>query len=257
MRFDGQRVLAQAPTSNASQMPDGMPPHVARNIEKTAGLDGKDRLNMGPSDHFADLMTKFSGSMLFVWLHMVWFGAWIALNVAGVLTFDDFPFGFLTMIVSLEAIFLSTFVLISQNRQALQSDRRAKVDLQVNLISEQEITKIMSLVAEIHDNLSLGGRHDPELEHMQQETRVESLADAVDNIEAGTNAARAREAAPIRNTRTYLRDAGPWLCWQDPERGSERCVALLRPPWRPDRTRSELSAIVQQICSLADRRTVR
>ena len=65
--------------------------------------------------HLADLITAFAGSMTFVALHVGWFATWIALNLFGP-TFDPFPFGLLTMIVSLEAIFLSTFVLISQNR---------------------------------------------------------------------------------------------------------------------------------------------
>jgi uncharacterized membrane protein len=162
-----------------------MPPHVARNIEEIVRMEGRDRLEMGPSDHFADHVTRFSGSMLFVWLHCVWFAIWIALNLTGVLTFDEFPFSLLTMVVSLEAIFLSTFVLISENRQALQSDRRAKIDLQVNLIAEQEITKVVSLIAELNAFLGLH-RDDPEVEHMRRATHVTALVDAVNEAESGT-----------------------------------------------------------------------
>lgn len=169
-----------------------VPAHIAKNVEEIARIEGQVRLTMGLSDHFADLMTRFSGSMLFVWLHVIWFGVWITLNLAGVLAFDEFPFGFLTMIVSLEAIFLSTFVLISQNRQAYQADRRAKVDLQVNLISEQEITKILSLVAGINRHFGLHDASDLEIEHMQKDTHVGRLAEAVDKADgksgAGANA---------------------------------------------------------------------
>ncbi len=70
--------------SDNREIRDGVPPHVARNIEEIVRLDGRNRLDMGPSDHFADLMTHFSGSMLFVSLHVVWFGAWIVLNLGGV-----------------------------------------------------------------------------------------------------------------------------------------------------------------------------
>ncbi len=193
MRLDeGER--SGTGSGNADAMADATSPRVAKNVEEIVRLEGRDRLEMGPSDHFADLITRFSGSMLFVWLHIAWFGAWIVLNLIGVLTFDDFPFGFLTMVVSLEAIFLSTFVLISQNRQALQSDRRAKIDLQVNLIAEQEITKIMSMVAEVHGHLGLGETRDPELEHMQQETHIEHLADAVDKAEAGAGGAKGSQS---------------------------------------------------------------
>jgi len=93
----------------------------------------------GAEDRSADRITAFAGSLPFVYIHSVWFGIWIALNV-GLLgraaTFDPFPFGLLTMIVSLEAIFLATFVMVSQNRQAERSDLRAQVDFETNLRSE-------------------------------------------------------------------------------------------------------------------------
>jgi uncharacterized membrane protein len=90
-------------------------------------------------DHTADSITAFSGSMRFVYIHLVWFGVWIALNVglAGVgHEFDKYPFGLLTMIVSLEAIFLATFVMISQNRQAARSDLRSQLDFENNIRGE-------------------------------------------------------------------------------------------------------------------------
>ncbi len=90
-------------------------------------------------DQTADRITTFAGSMRFVYIHAVWFAVWIALNVglAGVgWEFDHFPFGLLTMIVSLEAIFLATFVMISQNRQAARADLRAQLDFESNLRSE-------------------------------------------------------------------------------------------------------------------------
>jgi uncharacterized membrane protein len=86
-------------------------------------------------DRFADKITAFSGSMLFVYVHVVWFTAWIVLNVT-VLRFDPFPFGLLTLIVSLEAIFLSTFVLLSQNRESARSDMRSEIDFETNVLSE-------------------------------------------------------------------------------------------------------------------------
>jgi uncharacterized membrane protein len=87
----------------------------------------------------ADSMTAFSGSMTFVYLHVIWFGAWLLCN-EGVfgksLIFDPFPFGLLTLIVSLEAIFLSTFVLISQNRQQERADRRSQADYENDIRAE-------------------------------------------------------------------------------------------------------------------------
>jgi uncharacterized membrane protein len=177
--------VPNTPDENVSLSANAMPAHVTRNIEEIVRLDERDRQNIGIGDRVAEHVTNLTGSMLIVALHAVWFTGWILVNVTGLWTFDTFPFGFLTFVVSLEAIFLSTFVLITENRQAQQSDRRAKVDLQVNLIAEQEITKIMSLVADIHERLGLRGEHDQELEHMRKETRVGHLADAVDSASAG------------------------------------------------------------------------
>jgi uncharacterized membrane protein len=83
----------------------------------------------------AGQITKFSGSMLFVYLHIVWFTIWIVLNVTR-WRFDPFPFGLLTLIVSLEAIFLSTFVLLSQNRESARQDLRSEIDFETNVLSE-------------------------------------------------------------------------------------------------------------------------
>ncbi len=89
-------------------------------------------------DRVSDRITGFAGSLNFVYLHTVWFIIWIALNVGLVgasLQFDKYPFGLLTMIVSLEAIFLSTFVMVSQNRQAARANIRSQVDFESNLQS--------------------------------------------------------------------------------------------------------------------------
>ncbi len=111
---------------------------VERTIEQIVAIEQRDRRAMSWSDRLADRITRFSGSMLFFTLNALWFGLWIPLNLGwlGVNPFDEFPFGLLTMIVSLEAIFLATFVLISQNRQAALADKRATVDLQVDMLAE-------------------------------------------------------------------------------------------------------------------------
>jgi len=97
------------------------------------------RALMRAQDRAADQITAFAGSLNFVYLHSIWFGIWIAVNVGVLgasLKFDKFPFGLLTMIVSLEAIFLSTFVMVSQNRQAARADVRSQLDFETNLRSE-------------------------------------------------------------------------------------------------------------------------
>jgi uncharacterized membrane protein len=90
-------------------------------------------------DKVADKITDFAGSLRFVYIHSIWFGVWILVNVGAIgaaAVFDKFPFGLLTMIVSLEAIFLSTFVMVSQNRQAQRADVRSQLDFETNLRAE-------------------------------------------------------------------------------------------------------------------------
>ena len=87
-------------------------------------------MNTACKSRIADVITSFSGRMVFAYVHIVWFGVWILLNTGrfGLRAFDPFPYGLLTMVVSLEAIFLSTFVLISQNRLSEETERRADLD---------------------------------------------------------------------------------------------------------------------------------
>jgi uncharacterized membrane protein len=99
-------------------------------------------------DRIADTITSFSGRMGFVYVHIVWFGLWLLLNTGrvGVRAFDPFPYGLLTMIVSLEAIFLSTVVLISQNRLSGEIERRADLDLHTGLLTEHELTRVLQML---------------------------------------------------------------------------------------------------------------
>src|SRR5919107_5554130 len=106
----------------------------------------------------ADWLAWFSGSMFFLLIHAVWFGAWIVLNVGlvnvpGLSGFDPFPFGLLTMIVSLEAIFLSTFVLISQNRQVEKDKVRADIEYEVNIKAEMEVAYLHDKADHLHEEM--------------------------------------------------------------------------------------------------------
>ncbi len=156
-------------------------PHLAaiieRNIETLLELRSQMERNRSPQDRVADLITRFSGSNVFLYCHIAWFGAWLALNLGwvGTKAFDPYPFGLLTMIVSLEAIFLSTFVLISQNRMAAMSDERADLDLQINLLSEYEITKILKLTDAIADHLGLKQGKDSELKELERTVPPDAL----------------------------------------------------------------------------------
>ena len=159
--------------------------HVGQTIQDILKLEAHDRTF---GEKIADAIAAFTGSMTFVWLHVVWFTLWIVLNVGwlGFEPFDAYPFTFLTMIVSLEAIFLSTFILMSENRQGRLGDRRARVNLQVDMIAEREVTKMMELIVDIHDHLGLKRRADQELTEMTKPTNIDHLTAAAETAEEQT-----------------------------------------------------------------------
>lgn len=134
-------------------------------------------------DHLADLITRWSGSMWFIYAHCVWFAVWIAANTGllGLRAFDPFPFGLLTTIVSLEAIFLSTFVLVSQNRQAALADRRAELDLQINLLAEYELTRALTLIDRLAKKHDVGGDDDEELAELKKDVKPDKLLAELEN----------------------------------------------------------------------------
>jgi uncharacterized membrane protein len=118
--------------------------------------------------------------MTFVWVHVVWFGGWILLNlIPGLPHFDQFPFTFLTLVVSLEAIFLSTFILISQNLETRISERRSHLDLQLNMLSEQENTKMISILLAIAEKVGADLSRDPHLAALSEETMPERLVEQI------------------------------------------------------------------------------
>ena len=142
-------------------------------------------------DRTADRITWFSGSMLFVYLHVAWFAVWILVNLGwlGVTPFDEFPFGLLTMVVSLEAIFLSTFVLISQNRSSGLADKRADLDLQINLLSEREATKLLTLLEAVAKHVGVTTDDDPDLDELKKEVNPTEVLDELARREATEKAA--------------------------------------------------------------------
>ena len=136
-------------------------------------------------DLIADGLAAVGGSTPFLAIHVLWFLLWIPWNLGlfGVAPFDPFPFGLLTMVVSLEAIFLSIFVLMSQSREAKIAELREEVMLQVNLRIEQEVTKTLQLVAGLYTRLNLPRGDDPELEEMLRPLDSERIErDLIDQI---------------------------------------------------------------------------
>ncbi len=148
----------------------------ARNLEKELSQ------NKTAGEKLADLFTQFFGTVWFLYVNIIFFIVWIGWNmggIPGVPVFDPFPFSFLTMCVSLEAIFLSIIVLISQNRASTMADLRQELDLRVNIRAEEEITRIVSMLDEIHDHLGLDPQDDDELKEMKKKTDIRKLRDDI------------------------------------------------------------------------------
>jgi len=123
------------------RLPGRTDAQVQKNIESIMRLDKQTSRQRSTAEHVADKITTFAGSTAFIIFHIAWFGGWILVNlhlIPGIRPFDPLPFSFLTLIVSLEAIFLALLVLKSQNRMTKEADKRAHIDLQINMLAEQE-----------------------------------------------------------------------------------------------------------------------
>jgi uncharacterized membrane protein len=131
------------------------------------------------TDRLGDAIVGFIGTMKFVVLHLLWFLAWFAINtgkVPGVKVFDPYPFVLLTMMVSMEGVLLATFILMKQNRMSRRADHRDHLHLQIDLLAEEEITKILQMQRQICDHFRIGQATDPEVVELSQHTAVEDLS---------------------------------------------------------------------------------
>jgi uncharacterized membrane protein len=158
---------------------------IERNIRTIIQLRQKAASKRGLQDLIADAITSFSGRMVFAYMHILWFAVWIFLNTGrlGVAAFDPFPYGLLTMIVSLEAIFLSTFVLISQNRLSAEAERRADLDLHVGMLTEHELTRVLQMLDAIQVKLGIAKEGDGELADLEKETKPEDVLAEIERLE--------------------------------------------------------------------------
>jgi uncharacterized membrane protein len=172
--------FASGPTVPPPQ-PRGLNHALQRNISALAERRREELAGASREETIAEGITRFTGSMRFVYLHLAIFGFWIVANLGWVPLVPawDPSFVVLAMIASVEAIFLSTFVLISQNRMAAAADKRAELDLQISLLSEHEITKLVSMVSAISDHLGL---QPPvgEVEELKRDVAPEAVLDAIE-----------------------------------------------------------------------------
>jgi uncharacterized membrane protein len=162
--------------------PVGLSTSLLRNIQVLEERRREEAAAASREERVAAAITRFTGSMTFVYIHLAFYGAWVLVNlglIPGVPKFDP-SFVVLAMEASVEAIFLSTFVLISQNRMAAAADKRADLDLQISLLTEHELTKLSELVVEIAKRLDIQVSADPELQEVQQDIAPEAVLDEIE-----------------------------------------------------------------------------
>ncbi|HTM37549.1 MAG TPA: DUF1003 domain-containing protein [Terriglobales bacterium] len=162
-----------------------------QNVQEIARIEREALLRRSRAERLGDLIATHAGRIWFIVLHIVWFLLWIALNAgwgSQALGFDPFPFSLLTMIVSLESIFLSLFILMSQNRSARQADQRSHLDLQINLLSERENTKMLKMLQALCSYHGLAAGVDPEIEDLAARTKPqEVLQELAKNVPTSEN----------------------------------------------------------------------
>jgi uncharacterized membrane protein len=153
---------------------------VTENIEMVANLEQQFLNNRTTGDRIADAVAAFSGSIRFVIIHLVCFALWILLNTGPfqlARPFDPYPYPLLSLVVSSEAVLLATFVLMKQNREARRGETRDHLNLQIDMLAEKEITKILQMQIALCEHLGVrrGAGH-LEIRELSKDTALESMA---------------------------------------------------------------------------------
>jgi uncharacterized membrane protein len=174
-------------TDESRLPPSGLAPSgLPSNVQRVAKLEQEQLRARSISERIAAAVTRAAGTATFAIAHLVWFTVWIAVNgkwahrIEPLEPFDPYPFSLLTMLVSLEAIFLSIWILISQNQMTRQAERRAHLDLQINLLAEQESTATLRVVHDIAEHLGIGDRASNRDAELVEETNIEHLVSRMD-----------------------------------------------------------------------------
>lgn len=162
---------------------------VERNIEALVEHRKADEAQLTWQERAAHRITAFAGTMNFVFLHLLIYGLWIALNLGAIPGWPrlDPTFVILAVVASVEALFLSTLILITQNRMQAQADKRADLNLQISLLAEHEITRLVKMVAEIGQHMNLPGAEHPELDELKKDVAPEKVLDTLQRHEQRAN----------------------------------------------------------------------
>ncbi|OGO31555.1 MAG: hypothetical protein A2136_10905 [Chloroflexi bacterium RBG_16_54_11] len=180
------------PKNNNHRQPDdrgkynsGLNRVIERNLRKMIYLRMKSKRQHSLHERIADAITSASGHMTFVYIHVFWFIGWVVLNsvVLRLRPFDPYPFGLLTMIVSLEAIFLSTFVLISQNRLSRESELRSDLVMHISILSEHELTLALQMLDAIEEKLGINIEKKAELADLETEIKPENVLAEIERLQ--------------------------------------------------------------------------
>lgn len=160
-----------------------------KNIRAIMGLEQETRENRSLLERITDSVSSLACSPAFIFAHLFWFAAWIGVNALGWTAFDPYPFNVLTLAVSLEAIGLTGFVLMAQSRMTQLADKRAHLDLQINLLAEQELTAILKLQCLLAERAGIDlAAVDPRLDQLRTQTDVLRLSAALDSELASVEA---------------------------------------------------------------------
>jgi uncharacterized membrane protein len=177
------------PIATERQEGAALTPVMERNMQTLIAHARAEEQGKGLQAHLADRITAFTGSMRFVYLHIMLFGLWLIINLGWTpLPRFDPSFVFLAIFASIEAIFLSTFVLISQNRQAVLAQQRSELNLQISLLAEHEVTHMLTLVTAIAEQMGIAEAQNPELAELTQEVRPEKVLDKIEENQQKSDA---------------------------------------------------------------------
>jgi uncharacterized membrane protein len=156
-----------------------------RNIESLVRRRKGEEKAKSSADRVADAITRFTGSMRFVYIHLILYGTWIIVNLPMVpLPKFDPTYVVLAMCASVEAIFLSTFVLISQNRSNAEAEKRSELNLQISLLAEHEVTRVIELVTAIAGQLQIEEAKNPELTELKRDVAPEKVLDTIERADS-------------------------------------------------------------------------
>jgi uncharacterized membrane protein len=196
-RGDARRMS----TPDDARLRPDRPSALEENVQAIKRWEKAILLARSKAEQVSDWIACTAGSGPVLVLHVVWFGAWVTINagaIRGIRPFDPFPFPFLTMTVSLEAIFLALFVLASQNRLARQADKRSHLDLQIDLLAEREMTAVLQLLQDIARHLDVQTSVTPEqLRDLMKKTDLRHLTNRMEEL-----------AEPVTATASSTSEAG-------------------------------------------------